>query len=141
MPVSKAKPYSMDRNLMHISYEGGVLEDPWNEPLEDMFLTTVSAEKAPDKPTYIEIEFVDGEAVKVDGKEMSAANLIIHLNKLAGANGIGRVDIVENRFVGMKSRGVYETPGCTVLMAAHRGMETITMDREVMHLRDSLIDL
>ncbi len=139
VPVSKAKPYSMDRNLMHISYEGGVLEDPWNEPLEDMFLTTVSAEKAPDKPTYIEIEFVDGEAVKVDGKEMSAANLIIHLNKLAGANGIGRVDIVENRFVGMKSRGVYETPGCTVLMAAHRGMETITMDREVMHLRDSLI--
>ena len=139
VPVTKAKPYSMDRNLMHISYEGGILEDPWNEPDEGMFLTTVSAEKAPDKPTYIEIEFVDGVPVKVDGKEMSAAQLIIHLNKLAGANGIGRVDIVENRFVGMKSRGVYETPGCTVLQVAHRGMETITMDREVMHLRDSLI--
>jgi len=139
VPVTKAKPYSMDRNLMHISYEGGILEDPWNEPDEGMFLTTVSAEKAPDKPTYIEIDFVDGVPVKVDGKEMSAAQLIIHLNKLAGANGIGRVDIVENRFVGMKSRGVYETPGCTVLQVAHRGMETITMDREVMHLRDSLI--
>ena len=139
VPVTKAKPYSMDRNLMHISYEGGILEDPWNEPDEGMFLTTVSAEKAPDKPTYLEIEFVDGVPVKVDGKEMSAAQLVIHLNKVAGANGIGRVDIVENRFVGMKSRGVYETPGCTVLQVAHRGMETITMDREVMHLRDSLI--
>ena len=139
VPVSKAKPYSMDRNLMHISYEGGILEDPWNEPNEDMFLTTVSPERAPDTPTYIEIEFMDGVPVKVDGQEMSPATLIKHLNKLAGANGIGRVDIVENRFVGMKSRGVYETPGCTVLQAAHRGMETITMDREVMHLRDSLI--
>ena len=139
VPVTKAKPYSMDRNLMHISYEGGILEDPWNEPDESMFLTTVSPEKAPDKPTYIEIEFVDGVPVKVDGKEMSAYPLVAHLNKLAGANGIGRVDIVENRFVGMKSRGVYETPGCTILQVAHRGMETITMDREVMHLRDSLI--
>jgi argininosuccinate synthase len=139
VPVTKAKPYSMDRNLMHISYEGGVLEDPWNEPLEDMFLTTVSPEKAPDKPQYVEIDFVDGVPVKVDGKEMSPASLVIHLNKLGGAHGIGRVDIVENRFVGMKSRGVYETPGCTILQAAHRGMETITMDREVMHLRDSLM--
>lgn len=139
VPVSKEKPYSMDRNLMHISYEGGVLEDPWNEPLEDMFLTTVSPEKAPDKPQYIEIEFVDGVPIKVDGKEMSPYTLIALLNKLGGAHGIGRVDIVENRFVGMKSRGVYETPGCTILHAAHRGMETITMDREVMHLRDSLI--
>ncbi|MDR2017599.1 MAG: argininosuccinate synthase [Syntrophobacterales bacterium] len=139
VPVTKAKPYSMDRNLMHISYEGGILEDPWNEPDERMFLTTVSPERAPDKPTYMEIEFVDGVPVKVDGKEMSPARLVIHLNKLAGANGIGRVDIVENRFVGMKSRGVYETPGCTILHVAHRGMETITMDREVMHLRDSLI--
>ena len=139
VPVTKAKPYSMDRNLMHISYEGGILEDPWNEPDEGMFLTTVSPEKAPDKPQYVEIDFVDGVPVKVDGKELPAHELVIHLNKLAGANGIGRVDIVENRFVGMKSRGVYETPGCTVLQVAHRGMETITMDREVMHLRDSLI--
>ena len=139
VPVSKEKPYSMDRNLMHISYEGGILEDPWNEPDEGMFLTTVSPEKAPDKAQYVEIEFVDGMPVKVDGKEMSPATLIIHLNKVAGAHGIGRVDIVENRFVGMKSRGVYETPGCTVLHVAHRGMETITMDREVMHLRDSMM--
>jgi argininosuccinate synthase len=139
VPVTKAKPYSMDRNLMHISYEGGILEDPWNEPDEGMFLTTVSPEKAPDKPQYIEIEFVDGVPVKVDGKALPDHELVIHLNKLAGANGIGRVDIVENRFVGMKSRGVYETPGCTILQVAHRGMETITMDREVMHLRDSLI--
>jgi argininosuccinate synthase len=139
VPVTKAKPYSMDRNLMHISYEGGILEDPWNEPDESMFLTTVSPEKAPDKPQYVEIDFVDGVPVKVDGKVLAAHELVIHLNKLAGANGIGRVDIVENRFVGMKSRGVYETPGCTILQVAHRGMETITMDREVMHLRDSLI--
>jgi argininosuccinate synthase len=139
VPVTKAKPYSMDRNLMHISYEGGILEDPWNEPDESMFLTTVSPEKAPDKPQYVEIDFVDGVPVKVDGKALPAHELVIHLNKLAGANGIGRVDIVENRFVGMKSRGVYETPGCTILQVAHRGMETITMDREVMHLRDSLI--
>jgi argininosuccinate synthase len=106
VPVTKAKPYSMDRNLMHISYEGGILEDPWNEPDEGMFLTTVSPEKAPDKPQYIEIDFVDGVPVRVDGKELRAHELVIHLNKLAGANGIGRVDIVENRFVGMKSRGV-----------------------------------
>jgi len=139
VPVSKARPYSMDRNLMHISYEGGVLEDPWNEPDESMFRLSVSPEGAPDKPRYIEIEFENGAAARVDGKEMKAHELIGLLNRVAGENGIGRVDMVENRFVGMKSRGVYETPGCTVLHAAHRAMESITMDREVMHLRDSLI--
>jgi len=137
--VTKKKPYSMDRNLMHISYEGGILEDPWREPDEKMFLTTVSPEKAPDKPKYIEIDFVDGMPVKIDGKKINPYKLIATLNKVGGENGIGRVDIVENRFVGMKSRGVYETPGCTILHVAHRAMESITMDREVMHLRDSLI--
>ncbi len=139
VPVNKAKPYSMDRNLMHISYEGGVLEDPWNEPDESMFILTVSPEKAPDKPRYVEIGFTDGAATSIDGKAMKAHEVIGLLNKVAGENGIGRVDIVENRFVGMKSRGVYETPGCTILHTAHRAIETITMDREVMHLRDSLI--
>lgn len=139
VPVSKEKPYSMDRNLMHISYEGGVLEDPWNEPDESMFRTTVSPEKAPDQPRYVEIDFEQGVPVRIDGKEMRADEIIMLLNKIAGENGVGRVDIVENRFVGMKSRGVYETPGCTVLHMAHRAMESITMDREVMHLRDSLI--
>jgi argininosuccinate synthase len=139
VPVSKEKPYSMDRNLMHISYEGGILEDTWNEPDEDMFLTTVSPEKAPDKPTYVEITFEDGVAVSVDGQIMTPYNLIAHLNKIGGANGIGRIDIVENRYVGMKARGVYETPGCTILHTAHRGMETITMDREVMHIKDGMM--
>lgn len=139
VPVTKKKPYSMDRNMMHISYEGGILEDPWNEPDENMFLTTVSPEKAPDKPTYVEIDFENGIPVRIGGQPMSPAQIIIYLNKAAGENGIGRVDVVENRFVGMKSRGVYETPGCTVLLAAHRAMESITMDREVMHIRDSLI--
>lgn len=139
VPVSKKKPYSMDRNLMHISYEGGVLEDPWDEPDESMFRLTVSPEKAPDKPRYVEIDFEDGMPRRVDGKDMKAHEIIDSLNVMAGENGIGRVDIVENRFVGMKSRGVYETPGCTLLHAAHRAMESITMDREVMHLRDSLI--
>ncbi|HEX2964448.1 MAG TPA: argininosuccinate synthase [Syntrophorhabdaceae bacterium] len=139
VPVSKAKPYSMDRNLMHISYEGGILEDPWAEPKEDMFLTTQSPEKAPDKPQYVEIVFEKGIPVKVDGKKMPAYKVVEYLNKLGGKHGVGRVDIVENRFVGMKSRGVYETPGCTILHTAHRAVETLTMDREVMHLRDSLI--
>jgi argininosuccinate synthase len=139
VPVSKDKPYSMDRNLMHISYEGGVLEDPWNEPDESMFLTTVSPEKAPDKPTYVEIDFEDGVPVALNGQGLSAFEMVKTLNKLGGANGVGRIDAVENRFVGMKSRGVYETPGCTILHVAHRAMESITMDREVMHLRDSLI--
>ncbi len=139
LPVSKEKPYSSDRNLLHISHEGGILEDPWSEPPEDMFIMTASPEKAPDRPTYVEIDFKKGNPVAVDGKKMSPARLVEHLNCVAGANGIGRVDMVENRFVGMKSRGVYETPGGTVLWAAHRAVESITMDREVMLLRDSLI--
>ncbi|HOE18850.1 MAG TPA: argininosuccinate synthase [Syntrophorhabdaceae bacterium] len=139
VPVSKAKPYSMDRNLMHISYEGGILEDPWMEANEDMFLTTVSPEKAPDTPRYIEIDFEEGTPVRIDGRPMSPFEIVAFLNKAGGENGVGRFDIVENRFVGMKSRGVYETPGCTVLHAAHRAMESITMDREVMHMRDSLV--
>jgi argininosuccinate synthase len=139
VPVTKKKPYSMDRNLMHISYEGGILEDPWSEPMENMFKTTVSPEKAPNKATYVEVTFEKGVPVAIDGKKMSASKIVDHLNKLGGKNGIGRVDIVENRFVGMKSRGVYETPGCTILHAAHRAVETLTLDREVMHIRDGLI--
>ncbi len=139
IPVSKEKPYSTDRNLLHMSFEGGVLEDPWNEPLEDMFMLSVSPEAAPDKPTYIEIAFNAGNPVAVDGLTMTPAELLTHLNAAAGANGIGRFDIVENRYVGMKSRGVYETPGGTILRVAHQGMESITMDREVMHIRDGLV--
>ncbi len=137
--VTEKKPYSCDRNLLHISYEGGILEDPWAEPPEDMFEMTVSPEAAPDQPVYVEIGFESGIPVSVDGKELSPSALLGCLNDVAGANGIGRVDIVENRFVGMKSRGVYETPGGTVLHVAHRALESITMDREVMRLRDSLI--
>ena len=136
--ITADKPYSCDRNLLHISYEGGILEDPWAEPPENMFEMTVSPEKAPDKPTYIEIEFSKGEPVAVDGKKMSAAEILSHLNSVAGKNGVGRVDLVENRFVGMKSRGVYETPGGTILHVAHRAVESLTIDREVMHLKDSL---
>jgi len=139
VPVSQEKPYSSDRNLFHISFEGGILEDPWSEPKEDMFLLSVSPEKAPDKPTYIEIGYVNGDPVSLDGKEMSPATLLDNLNRLGGVNGIGRIDIVENRYVGMKSRGVYETPGGTILHSAHRAMESITMDREVMHFKDSLV--
>jgi argininosuccinate synthase len=139
VPVTKERPYSTDRNLLHISFEGGILEDPWNEPPEEMFVLTVSPEKAPDRAEMVEIDFVDGLPVAVNGKKLSPAALLTELNRLGGANGIGRLDMVENRFVGMKSRGVYETPGGTILHAAHRGVESITMDREVMHLRDSLI--
>ena len=139
VPVTKSKPYSMDRNILHISFEGGILENPWNEPPQDMFLLSVSPEKAPDKPTVVEIEFEKGLPVAIEGKKLSPAALLAKLNQLGGKNGIGRVDLVENRFVGMKSRGVYETPGGTILYHAHRAMESITMDREVMHLRDSLI--
>ena len=139
VPVTKEKPYSSDRNLFHISFEGGILEDPWMEPPEDMFCLTASPEKAPDKPTYIEIDFDDGNPVGVNGKRMKPYNLLSSLNQLGGTHGIGRVDMVENRYVGMKSRGVYETPGGTILFIAHRAMESLTMDREVMHLRDSLI--
>jgi argininosuccinate synthase len=137
--VSREKPYSTDRNLMHISYEGGILEDPWNEPDESMFRLSVAPEAAPDFPRYIEIDFVEGMPVAVDGKQTAPHEIVMLLNHIAGENGVGRIDVVENRFVGMKSRGVYETPGVTVLHVAHRAMESITMDREVMHLRDSLI--
>jgi argininosuccinate synthase len=139
VPVTKKNPYSCDENLLHISYEGGILEDPWNEPDEDMFKFTVSPEKAPDVPTYLEIEFANGDPVALDGVKMEPLALFTKLNKLGGANGIGRLDLVENRFVGMKSHGVYETPGGTVLRTAHRDLETITLDREVMRIRDSLI--
>jgi argininosuccinate synthase len=136
--ISKKKPYSEDRNLLHISHEGGILEDPWAEAPESIFVLTKSPENAPDKPTYVEIDFEEGNPVAVDGVRMSPATLLDHMNAVAGANGIGRVDMVENRFVGMKSRGVYETPGGTVLWAAHRAVESLTMDREVMLLRDGL---
>ncbi len=139
VPVTKKNPYSSDENLLHISFEGGILEDPWQEPEEAMFKLSVSPEAAPDKPTYIEMDFEKGTPVRIDGVTYSAANLLAKLNSLGGENGIGRLDMVENRFVGMKSRGVYETPGGTILRAAHRDLETITMDREVMKIRDSLI--
>ena len=139
IPVTKAKPYSSDRNLLHISFEGGILEDPWSAPPEDMFILSISPEKAPDRPTIVEIDFEDGVAKRIDGKVLSPAALLSKLNELGGQNGIGRVDMVENRYVGMKSRGVYETPGGTILHIAHRAIESITMDREVMHFSDSLI--
>jgi len=139
VPVTKKKPYSSDRNLLHISFEGGILEDIWAEPPEDMFVLSVSPENAPDTPTYVEIGFEGGNPVSVNGDPLSPADLLAHLNDLGGRNGIGRVDMVENRYVGMKSRGVYETPGGTILRAAHIAMESITVDREVMHIRDGLI--
>lgn len=139
VPTTPAKPYSSDRNLLHISYEGGVLEDPWNAPPEDMFTLSVSPRNAPDEPEVIEMTFVRGNPVSINGKSLSPAALLKELNRLGGKHGIGRVDLVENRFVGMKSRGVYETPGGTIMRAAHMAVESITMDREVMHLRDSLI--
>jgi len=138
VPVTKAKPYSSDRNLLHISFEGGILEDPWNEPPEDMFVLSTSPEKAPDTATYVEIDFEQGTPVAVNGEKLGPVALLTKLNALGGANGVGRVDMVENRFVGMKSRGVYETPGGTILYAAHRAVESLTMDREVMLQRDLL---
>ena len=137
--ASAKKPYSMDRNLLHISFESGILEDPWMEPPKDMFKLSVSPEDAPNRPEYVTLDFVRGICVAVNGKRLSPANVMRTLNKLGGKHGVGRVDLVENRFVGMKSRGVYETPGGAILHSAHRQMETLTMDREVMHLRDSLI--
>jgi len=137
--VTKAKPYSSDENLLHISFEGGILEDPWNEPEASMFKLTRAPEEAPDQPTYLELEFRQGSPVAIDGKDYSPAGLLTELNRLGGINGIGRLDMVENRFVGMKSRGVYETPGGTILRCAHRDLETITLDREVMKIRDSLV--
>jgi argininosuccinate synthase len=137
--ATKAKPYSMDMNLFHVSYEGGILEDPWEAPPEEIFHMTTAPEQAPNRPRFVEIDYEHGNPVSVDGKRMTPAKLLTHLNTLGGEHGIGRVDLVENRYVGMKSRGVYETPGGTILHAAHRGLESITMDREVLHLRDSLI--
>ena len=132
-------PYSMDANSLHISYEGGILEDPWAEPEEDMWLWTVSPENAPDKATYVEITFERGDAVAIDGKAQSPAEIMEALNKLGGDNGVGRSDIVENRYVGMKSRGCYETPAGTILLKAHRAMESLTLDREAAHLKDELM--
>jgi argininosuccinate synthase len=139
VPVTAERPYSTDRNLFHISYEGGILEDPWAEPPPKMFLLTQSPESAPDIPVDVEIDFDGGNPVAVDGRRRGPADLLEHLNRLGGEHGIGRVDLVENRFVGMKSRGVYETPGGSILHVAHRALESLTLDREVLHLRDSLI--
>jgi argininosuccinate synthase len=139
IPVTKKRPWSSDRNLLHISFEGGILEDTWAEPPENMYVLTKAPEKAPNKPQFVEIEFRNGNAVAVDGEQMSPAQLLAHLNYIGGEHGIGRVDLLENRSVGMKSRGVYETPGGTILREAHMAVEQITMDREVMRVRDSLI--
>ena len=139
IPVSREKPYSMDRNLLHLSFEGGILEDPWREPFDDMFLLTQSPESAPDEAEYVEIDYECGDAVAVNGERMTPAAILTKLNEIGGRHGVGRIDIVENRYVGMKSRGVYETPGGTILIAAHKAVESLTLDREAMHLRDSLI--
>jgi argininosuccinate synthase len=139
MKKGKTSPYSMDANLLHISYEGRVLEDPWAEPEEDMWRWTVSPEAAPDKATYLELAYRQGDIVEVNGVSYSPAQVIEKLNKIAGANGIGRLDIVENRYVGMKSRGCYETPAGTVMLKAHRAIESLTLDREVAHLKDELM--
>ncbi|MBS0616991.1 MAG: argininosuccinate synthase [Spirochaetes bacterium] len=136
--ASAAKPYSMDRNALHISYEGGVLEDPWHEYKEDMFILTKSADQAPDKAEFLEIEFHHGDAVALNGQKLAPFELLKHLNKLGGAHGVGRIDIVENRLVGIKSRGVYETPGGTILSLAHRDLESITLERNLQHLKDEL---
>jgi len=139
VPVTTEKPYSMDRNLLHLSFEGGILEDPWAEPPADMFQLTRDPREAPDTPQYVEIDFEAGDPVAIDGARLSPAALLAKANEIGGLHGVGRVDLVENRYVGLKSRGVYETPGGTILRAAHMAVESITLDREVMHLRDSLI--
>jgi argininosuccinate synthase len=143
IPIAKDKrgeaPFSVDANLLHISAEGKALEDPWHEPEEFVYSRTVAPEKAPDQPHYVEIEFERGDAVAVDGKRLTPAALLTKLNELGGKHGIGRLDLVENRFVGMKSRGVYETPGGTILHAAHRGIESLTLDRGAAHLKDELM--
>src|SRR5919108_2859082 len=139
VPVTAERPYSMDRNLFHVSYEGGILEDPWAEPPDKMYLLTQSPESAPDVPVYVELEFESGDPVAIDGRRLSPATLLETANRLGAEHGIGRVDLVENRFVGMKSRGCYETPGGTILTVARRALESITLDREVLHLRDSLV--
>jgi argininosuccinate synthase len=137
--AKKKSPYSMDANLLHISYEGDILEDPWAEPEEEMWRWSVSPEAAPDQATYVELSYQQGDIVAIDGKPMSAAEVLTYLNKVAGANGIGRLDLVENRYVGMKSRGCYETPGGTIMLKAHRAIESLTLDREVAHLKDELM--
>ena len=139
VPVTAERPYSTDRNLFHVSYEGGILEDPWSEPPAKMFLLTNSPEAAPDVPVSVDVDFETGDPVAVDGQRLAPVALLEHLNRLGGEHGIGRVDLVENRFVGMKSRGVYETPGGTILHVARRALESLTLDREVLHLRDSLV--
>ncbi len=137
--VGEKSPYSMDANLLHISYEGGVLEDPWEAPDESMWRWTVSPESAPDVPTFVELEYVNGDIIALNGDELSCSELLARLNVLGGKNGVGRDDIVENRYVGMKSRGCYETPGGTIMLKAHRAIESLTLDREVMHLKDELM--
>lgn len=137
-PVTASKPYSMDRNLMHLSFEGGILEDPYKEPNPEMFLLTTSPEKSPDTPTYLELDFEEGNCVAINGKHMNPLEVMEFLNKVGGENGVGRVDIVENRLVGIKSRGVYETPGGTILHIAHRDLEAITLDRDTQHQKDDL---
>jgi len=143
IPVEKTRgkksPYSMDANLLHISYEGDILEDPWAEPEDSMWEWTVSPEKAPDEPTYLEFDYIKGDIVAINGEKMSAATIMEYLNKIGGENGIGRTDIVENRYVGMKARGCYETPAGTIILKAHRAMESITLDREAAHLKDELM--
>jgi argininosuccinate synthase len=139
VPTTREKPYSTDRNLFHTSYEGGILEDPWHEPDEKMFQMTQAVQNAPDRSQYLEIDFEQGTPVALDGERLGPVALLTRLNDIAGTHGIGRIDMVENRFVGMKSRGVYETPGGTILHTAHRAVESLTVDREVMHLRDSLV--
>jgi len=137
--ATKSKPYSTDRNLLHISYEGGILEDPWAESSKDMYTLAVPVENAPDKAEYVEIDYEAGNPIAINGKKLTPESLLAAANQIAGVHGIGRIDLVENRYVGMKSRGVYETPGGTLLHAAHRAVESITMDREALHLRDSMI--
>jgi argininosuccinate synthase len=139
VPTTRDKPYSTDRNLLHTSYEGGILEDPWREPDEKMFQMTAAVQNAPERSQYLEVEFEQGTPTAVDGERLGPVALLTKLNEIGGRHGIGRIDMVENRFVGMKSRGVYETPGGTILHLAHRAVESLTMDREVMHLRDSLV--
>ncbi len=139
LPITKEKPYSIDMNAFHVSFEGGILEDPWEEPPDDMYLTTTSPEKSPEEPLYIDIHYDNGNPAGINGENLTPFTLLDKLNSIAGNHGIGRADVVENRYVGIKSRGVYETPGGTVLHSAHRAVESITMDRETMHLRDSLI--
>ena len=139
VPVTAEKPYSMDRNLVHVSYEGGILEDPWREPYNDMFRLTVAPEGAPDQPEYVEVEYADGDPVAINGERLTPARLIARANEIGGRHGVGRADLVENRYVGIKSRGVYESPGVTILLNGHRAVEQLTLDREVMHLRDGLI--